>query len=132
MVETTTVTVQTPGGQVVALPVVDLDGTAAVRRGGGEQQVAAGLPNLADAMAAVQDFSAGFRKAVQAVAPHKATVEFSMSFAVQAGKVIALFADGKAEGSVKVTLEWDNPRADPAAAAPAVAAPAAAAPAGRQ
>lgn len=102
--ETRLVTARTPGGQVVALPVVDLDGSA----GGGEQLVAGGLPGLANALAAVEDFSAGFRRAVQAAAPRKATVEFSMSFAMQSGRVVAMFVDGKAEGSVTVTLEWGS------------------------
>ncbi len=102
MAETRVVPARTPGGQIVALPVVDLDGTA----GGGEQLVAGGVPSLAGALAAIEDFSDGFRKAMLAVAPRKATVEFSMTFAVQSGKIVAMFVEGRAEGSVKVTLEW--------------------------
>ncbi|HSV64511.1 MAG TPA: CU044_2847 family protein [Mycobacteriales bacterium] len=105
MSETRLVTAATPSGQVVVLPVVDLDDDGPGGPGG-EQLVAGGLPSLSDAMGAIEDFSAGFRKAMEAVAPRRATVEFSMSFAMRAGKLTALFVDGKAEGSVTVTLEW--------------------------
>jgi Trypsin-co-occurring domain 1 len=96
------VTARTPGGQLVALPVVDLPSES------GEELVAdvGAVPDLAPAIAAIEDFSAALRQAVAAVAPRKATVEFSLAFGLQPGRVIALFVDAKAEGAVKVTLEW--------------------------
>jgi hypothetical protein len=119
MAETTVVTARTPGGQLVALPVLDLDDST----GGGERQVAGGAPSLSGALVAIEDFAAGFRRAVQAVAPRRATVEFSMSFAMQSGRVIALFVDGRAEGSVKVTLEWGADDPDPAGGPPPAGGP---------
>jgi hypothetical protein len=107
MAETKTLIARTPNNERIAVPVVDLDGTAGEARQGGEQQVAGGaVPSLSGALDAVRDFAAGFQQALDAVTPRKATVEFSMSFAMQAGKIVALFADAKAEGAVKVTLEW--------------------------
>jgi hypothetical protein len=87
----------TPEGTPIALPVVVI---------GGEQQVAGKVPSLADALGAVEQFAEGFKNAVLKVAPSKATVEFGMTFALQSGVLTAMFVDGKAEGSVNVTLEW--------------------------
>lgn len=104
MVERALVPVRTPNGETVVLSVVDLDGG----RSGGEQQVSGGMPNLSSALKAVDDFTAGLRSALKGVAPDRTTVEFSISFALQAGRLTALFADGTAEGAVTVTLEWDR------------------------
>jgi len=108
MAETKLIPVRTPNGETVVMSVVDLDGTAPDGRRAGEQQVAAAMPNLSDALKAVDDFTAGLRSALKGVAPDHTTVEFSINFAVQAGKVTALFMDGSAEGAVTVTLEWDK------------------------
>lgn len=103
MAERMLVPAETPGGEPVVVSVVDLDGTAVA---GGDQKVGAGLPNLSGALKSINDFSAGLRAALAAVAPEKTTVEFSIGFAVQAGTLTAMFVDGKAEGSVTVTMEW--------------------------
>lgn len=91
--------VRTPNGEIVVLPVVSL---------GGESQVAGGMPSLSTALKAVDDFTKGLRSALKAVSPDRTTVEFSISFAMQAGKLTALFVDGTTEGAVSVTLEWDK------------------------
>jgi NTP-dependent ternary system trypsin peptidase co-occuring protein len=111
------VTARTPGGQLVALPVVDLppgpDGAYADADAGSDETAVAdrgdaarGVSDLKPALAAIEDFSEALRRAVAGVRPRKATVEFTLAFGVQTGKVVAMFVDGKAEGSVKVTLEW--------------------------
>ncbi len=94
------IAVETPEGRSIALPVVVV---------GQEQQVSSeGPPQLGTALAAVEEFAADFKKAMLKVAPTKATVEFGITFALQAGKLTALFVDGRAEGAVTVTLEWDR------------------------
>lgn len=40
--------------------------------------------------------------------PAKATVELRLGFAVEAGKLIALWVGGKGEASLTVTLEWSG------------------------
>lgn len=100
---TVLVPAETPGGETLVVPVVDLDGTAATD---GDQKVGARLPDLTDAMKSIKDFSAGLRDALKAVAPDQTTVEFSIGFAMQAGTITAMFVDGTAEGSVTVTMEW--------------------------
>jgi hypothetical protein len=74
----------------------------------GETKIAGGLPNLSDALKGVDDFTSGLRTALSKVAPDKTTVEISIGFAMKSGQLTALFVEGKAEGSVKVTLEWDK------------------------
>ena len=103
MVGTALVPAQTPDGNTVVVTVVDLDGTAQRR---GEQKVSAGLPNLSDALRGVDNFTSGLRDVLKNVAPDKTTVELSIGFAMQAGKLTAMFVDGKAEGSVTITMEW--------------------------
>lgn len=97
---------QTPDGQAVVVSVVDVDGTAAVATPRGDQKVAAMLPNLSGPLDSIKDFASGLQGALKAVAPDKTTVEFTVGFAVQAGKLTAMFVDGKADGSVTVTMEW--------------------------
>src|SRR5690349_1747307 len=98
------VPVTTPNGKVVVIQAVNLD--ADDELGGGERQVSGGIRSLDDALEAVRDLAEGFRTVTKAMAPTKATVEFSIAFAIQSGKLTALFVDGKTEGSVKLTLEW--------------------------
>jgi hypothetical protein len=104
MVGTELVKAQTPDGDAVFVTVVDLDGSA--KQSQGEQKVAAGLPSLADALTGVDNFTSGLRTALKKVSPDKTTVEISIGFAMEAGKLTALFVDGKAEGSVTITMEW--------------------------
>jgi hypothetical protein len=44
----------------------------------------------------------------KAVKPAKATVELKLGFAVEAGKLTALWVNGKGEASLTVTLEWSE------------------------
>jgi hypothetical protein len=96
----------TPSGEVVVVQAVNLD--APDDLGGEEAQVSGGIPSLDDALRAVQDLSEGFRRVTAAVTPRKATVEFSIAFAISSGQLTAMFVEGKTEGSVKVTLEWGS------------------------
>lgn len=45
-------------------------------------------------------------KAVKSAEPTKAAVELGFDLAIEQGQLIALFGKGKAEASIKVTLEW--------------------------
>jgi hypothetical protein len=83
--------------------VLDMDGSAK-----GEAKIAGGMPSLSDALKGIDDFTDGLRHALSKVAPDKTTVEMSIGFAMTSGRLTTLFLDGKAEGSIKVTLEWDK------------------------
>ena len=41
--------------------------------------------------------------------PSRASVEFGVDFAWDTGELLAMFVDGSASASMKVTLEWDEP-----------------------
>ena len=45
---------------------------------------------------------------LKAATPAKATVELKLGFAVEAGKLTALWVGGKGEASLTVTLEWSE------------------------
>ncbi len=45
---------------------------------------------------------------LKAVKPTRATVELRLGFAVEAGKLTALWVGGKSEASLTVTLEWSE------------------------
>ena len=41
--------------------------------------------------------------------PSRASVEFGVDFAWDTGELLAMFVDGSASASMKITLEWDEP-----------------------
>ena len=45
---------------------------------------------------------------LKAAKPTRATVELKLGFAVEAGKLTALWVGGKGEASLTVTLEWSE------------------------
>jgi len=49
---------------------------------------------------------------LRAAKPTKATVELRFGFAVEAGKLTALWVGGKGEASLTVTLEWSKDSRD--------------------
>jgi Trypsin-co-occurring domain 1 len=51
---------------------------------------------------------------IKAAKPAKATVELKFGFAVESGKLTALWVGGKGEASLTVTLEWSGRPAAPA------------------
>jgi uncharacterized protein YoxC len=45
--------------------------------------------------------------------PSKATVEFGVDFAWDTGELLAMFVDGSASASMKITLEWEKSSSQP-------------------
>jgi hypothetical protein len=45
---------------------------------------------------------------LKAARPSKTTVEFKVGFAVESGKLTALWVGGKGEASLTVTMEWSK------------------------
>jgi len=70
--------------------------------------------NLDEALDTVAEIGSVVAGKLRAVKPTRATVEFKLGFAVEAGKLTALWVGGKGEASLTVTLEWSE---HPAAAA---------------
>ena len=46
--------------------------------------------------------------AVKRIKPTKATVELGFGLAIEQGQLVALFGKGKAEATIKATLEWSE------------------------
>ena len=83
-----------PGGGMASVGLADLD-----------------LDRALDAVAEIGSVVVGKLKAAR---PTRATVELSLGFAVEAGKLTALWVNGKGEASLTVTLEWSgDPAAEP-------------------
>lgn len=77
---------------------------------GGEMDVAAtnqifSFQAVADSVESIADSLVG---ALQKVKPTKATIEFGLEFAIEAGKLTALLVNGNTSGSLTVTLEWES------------------------
>jgi len=67
--------------------------------------------DLQEALETVREAAAIVYDKLEPLTPSKATVEFGISFTVQAGKLTALLFDGKADASLTISLEWERPRA---------------------
>jgi hypothetical protein len=62
--------------------------------------------DLGGALETVGEIGALVVDKLKAARPAKATVELKFGFAVEAGKLTALWVGGKGEASLTVTLEW--------------------------
>jgi Trypsin-co-occurring domain 1 len=72
--------------------------------------------NLSEALDTVAQIGTVVVEKLKAAKPTKATVELRLGFALEAGKLTALWVNGKGDASLTVTLEWAEP---PAPSAPA-------------
>lgn len=72
--------------------------------------------DLGKALDAVAEIGSAVVDKLKAVKPNKATVELRLGFAVEAGKLTALWVGGKGDASLTVTLEWSEQSEAPASA----------------
>ena len=105
----TVVTARLPSGAPIR---VEVAGTAA-----DDAMTSVGLRDLeiGDALNAVSEIGAAVVDRLKDAKPAKATVELRLGFAVEAGRLVALWVSGKGEASLTVTLEWSGSPAEPAA-----------------
>lgn len=75
---------------------------------GGEQDVAIGLPSFEEISDAIERISTSIGGAIERVGVKKASVEFGLQVAVEAGQLTALLAKGSTQASLKVTLHWED------------------------
>jgi hypothetical protein len=47
-------------------------------------------------------------EAAKQASPSRAAVELAFGVAIEQGQLVALLGKGKAEGSIKITLEWES------------------------
>lgn len=83
----------------------------------GDGMTSVGLTDLdvGAALDRVGEIGSLVRDKLKAAKPSKTTVELRLGFAVEAGKLTALWVGGKGEAALTVTLEWSEP-AEPAEA----------------
>jgi hypothetical protein len=86
----------------IRMEVRDLDGGAPIRVG-----VLDSLP-FTDVTNALEAIGKELASAMVAIGPQKASVELGLEVAFEAGKLVALIANGSAKANLKVTLEWSS------------------------
>jgi Trypsin-co-occurring domain 1 len=69
--------------------------------------------DLGNALDTVAEIGSVVVDKLKAAKPARATVELKLGFAVEAGKLTALWVNGKSEASLTVTLEWSERPAGP-------------------
>jgi hypothetical protein len=72
--------------------------------------------DLGKALDSVGEIGALVVEKLKAAKPSKTTVELKLGFAVESGKLTALWVGGKGEASLTVTLEWSGAAGDDATA----------------
>lgn len=100
-----TVTAKLPSGALIQVEIAE--------SGSGDGMTSVGLKDadIAKALDTVSEIGSMVVEKLKMVKPSKATVELKLGFAVEAGKLTALWVGGKGEASLAVTLEWSDPSA---------------------
>src|ERR1700722_3220789 len=98
----TVVTALLPSGTPVRVEITDLDP--------GDGMTSVGLRDLdfSDALAAVSEIGSVVVDRLKEAKPSRATVQLRLGFAVESGRLVALWVGGKGEASLTVTLEWSE------------------------
>lgn len=73
---------------------------------GGEEDVAFIHPSFKEVTDAIEGITESVIATMQKVKPKKATVEFGLEVALEAGQLTALLVKGTGSSSLKITLEW--------------------------
>ena len=90
------------------------DGTPAyiqTRKLSSEEDVAFKVASFEKVTKAIEGIAESLTAAWDKVKPTRASVEFSVEFAWDAGEVLALFVDSSTTASMKITLDWGEPSA---------------------
>jgi hypothetical protein len=98
----TVVTARLPSGVPVRVEVAEPES--------GDGMTSVGLRDLDldKALDAVAEIGSVVVEKLKAAKPTRATVELKLGFAVEAGRLTALWVGGKGEASLTVTLEWSE------------------------
>jgi hypothetical protein len=99
-----------PSGAVVKVETVD-----AGSGGSDDAMTSVGLKelHLSDALESVGEIGELVWKQIGKAMPSKATVELRLGFAVESGKLTALWVGGKGEAALTVMLEWSGRSGEP-------------------
>jgi len=101
------VTARLPSGTPIKIEVAGADA--------GDGMTSVGLRDLDldKALDTIGEIGSVVVEKLKAAKPSRATVELKLGFAVEAGKLTALWVGGKGEASLTVTLEWSEHPAAP-------------------
>jgi hypothetical protein len=107
-------------GQVVQLEVAVRGANS--EEDAAEYDVASEIFSFDEVTGAIEEIAKTMTGTIAKVKPRKATVEFGLGVALEAGKLTALLVKGSGTASVKITLEWSEESA-PASASTKTAIP---------
>ena len=74
----------------------------------GYQDVSISTASMDGLLEQVRLFAEKLRPALQQAKPTKASVEFGVSFSVEAGQLVAVVAKGTGTANIKICLEWSD------------------------
>lgn len=94
------------------VPVTLSDGTIIrieARDLGGVGKVGAfDAKSFKDLTESIEAVAATFRQSLEKIQPRKASIEFGIEVAVEAGQLTALICKGSGKANIKVALEWNS------------------------
>jgi hypothetical protein len=96
------VTAKLPSGEAIRIELSE------PRSGDGMTSVGLTTPDLSAALDRVGEIGSLVMDKLKEAKPSKTTVELRFGFAVEAGKLTALWVGGKGEASLTVTMEWSG------------------------
>lgn len=107
------VEVELPNKTVALVRAADLDEGGQVAEKVGWKETF----DLSEVSGTLEGIARAIRSGLEKVAPLKTTVELGIQLAVKNGKLTGLIVEGKADASLRVTLEWggESSADDPAA-----------------
>ena len=73
---------------------------------GGEEEVAFTLPEFAGVTHAIEGMAESVVSTLQKVKPRRASIEFGLEIALEAGQLTALLVKGTGTSNLKITIEW--------------------------
>jgi hypothetical protein len=79
---------------------------------GGEEQVSATIPSFSAVLDTVREMCTGVVHAIDNIPGKKVTAEFGLSFGMESGQLVTLFAKASANASLKITIELSSSAAD--------------------
>jgi hypothetical protein len=93
-----------PNGTVALVQAADLDGGGQVA----EKVAWTDTFDFAQVTGTLEGVAHAIRSGLSKVTPSKTTVELGLQLVVKNGKLTALLVEGRADVSLKVTLEWGD------------------------
>ncbi len=75
---------------------------------GGEADVARAIPSFVGVTQAVEGIAGELKASLDRVKPRRASLEFGLEVAVEAGQLTALLVKGSGTAHLTVTLEWGD------------------------